>query len=179
MKPYSLLIFCLLTFHGVMGSASKKNIKMNDQILTIEINVACSPDRAWEYFFNNTLLESWLTVKADVEEKVGGKYELFWTPEASDLSDNSTYGCSVLALNRPYYFNIEWKGNAQQKSFMNTVQPLTNVSVFFIPLNPNETKIVLVHTGWRQGDDWDQARLYFKRGWTEVFNKLQTAIQQK
>jgi uncharacterized protein YndB with AHSA1/START domain len=85
---------------------------------------------AFEQFTLNANLEKWLTESADVEPKVGGKYELFWNTK--DKENDSTIGCKVLAISPGKFLNFEWKGAKQFKHFMNNVRPLTNVSVFFI-----------------------------------------------
>lgn len=146
---------------------------MTDKIITVHTILNVPNHEAFEYFADNELLVEWLTAKADVEMKEGGKYELFWTPDAPDPTNNSTYGCKVLAVDRPHYFNIEWKGNAEQKEFMNTVRPLTNVTVLFSHVGDNKTKVTLIHTGWRKGEDWEQARQYFRNAWTGAFRQLE------
>ena len=146
---------------------------MSDKIITLNTILNVPKQEAFDYFADNELLEKWLTVKADVEMKEGGKYELFWTPDDPDPTSNSTYGCKVLAVDRPHYFNIEWKGNAEQKGFMNTVRPLTNVTVLFSDMGNNQTKVSLIHTGWREGENWERARRYFINSWTGAFRQLE------
>lgn len=147
-----------------------------DKIITAHITLNTEQADVFEYFVENHLLESWLTKKADVEMKVGGKYELFWTPEDPDLSNNSTYGCKVLAVERPRFFTIEWMGNAEQKAFMNTVRPRTHVTILFSPLEKTVTRVTVIHTGWREGKQWESARQYFVRAWTEALEKLQELV---
>jgi uncharacterized protein YndB with AHSA1/START domain len=108
--------------------------------------------------------------------KVGGKYELFWTPQDPDPTNNSTYGCKVLAVELPYYLNIEWKGNAEQKEFMNNVRPLTNVTVLLSRLDNKKTKVTLIHTDWRKDDNWKAARQYFIKAWTGAFKQLEELV---
>jgi uncharacterized protein YndB with AHSA1/START domain len=153
--------------------------KNMDKIITVNANLDIPIESAFLYFSENKLLEKWLTVKADVEMKVGGKYELFWTPEDTDPTNNSTYRCKVLAVERPYYFNIEWTGNAQQKKFMNTVRPLTNVTIFFREHCTGKTKVALLHTGWREGDNWESARQFFIQAWAGAFKKLENIVNKK
>ena len=150
-----------------------------DKIITVNANLDVPLDSAFSYFSENTLLEKWLTVKARVEMKVGGRFELFWTPEDTDLTNNSSYGCKVLAVERPYYFNVEWMGNAEQKKFMNTVHPLTNVTVIFHERSPGKTKVVLLHTGWREGDNWESARQFFIQAWQGAFKKLEGIVNEE
>lgn len=59
-----------------------------DRIIHLSVWVPKSPHEAYIYFTDNRLLESWMTVVAEVESMLGGKYELFWQPE--DRENNST-----------------------------------------------------------------------------------------
>lgn len=130
-------------------------------------------EEAFRMFTENEQLESWLTEKADVEPEPGGKYELFWEP--GDPENNSTIGCRVLAVDRPRFINFEWKGPVQFKHIMNDVQPLTNVSVTFTPVD-NGTLVTLIHTGWRSAADWEEARQYFIHAWRGAFGRLEKVI---
>lgn len=135
-----------------------------------------TPEKAFRFFTENKLLESWLTVKADVEPMSNGKYELFWNP--GDPENNSTIGCKVLAVESPHFINFEWKGPKQFKHFMNDVQPLTNVTVLFSDVGNHKTKVTLIHTGWRKGENWEQARKYFINAWTGAFQQLEKLLNK-
>lgn len=154
-------------------------MKIMDKIIHLDTHLQCSQDEAFTYFFDNQLLCLWLTKKANVEMKVGGNYELFWNPENADPEMNSTFGCKVLALEEPYFFCIEWKGNVTQKQLMNQIRPLTAVTVIFIRLEDHLTRVSLLHTGWRPGSKWEEARLYFVNAWRGALANLEQLINQK
>lgn len=148
---------------------------MSDKVIRVVITLNCSPDDAFDRFIKNRHLEEWLTVKADVNEMIGGKYELFWDPESP--KHNSTKGCSVLSLERPYHINFEWKGPVEYEDFMNEIRPLTNVTVMFHTIG-DKTQVTLLHTGWRKSDDWDRARFYFEKAWTGALHKLEESVNK-
>lgn len=185
MKTIQKFIIGLFTFTAfscgqkIETNNSKTTTDMPDKIITTHAILHCPIDTAFNYFADNNLLTKWLTNKADVEMKEGGKYELFWTPQDTDLTNNSTYGCKILSFDRPYYLNIEWRGNADQKKFMNNVRPLTNVTILFSPLDTSKTKITLLHTGWRQDENWETARQYFIKAWTGAFQQLESIVNGK
>lgn len=148
-----------------------------DEIIVVSQNFDIPIDLAFDYFTKEELITSWLTVKANIELRDGGAYELFWTPDDSDQTKNSTYGCKILAFEKPYFLNVEWRGNSDHKNFMNNVRPLTNVTVHFNKIDDSTTKITLLHTGWRKGKDWDTARTYFVNAWNGAFEILQQKTQ--
>ena len=141
-----------------------------DKIIYHSIALECSTHNAFEFFTKNKLLEQWLTKEADVEPKVGGKYELFWVPE--DKENDSTIGCKIIALQHDKFLSFEWKGPKMYKHFMNEVRPLTNVVVTFIPIDGG-TEIHLLHTGWRDSPEWEEARKWFDNQWELSFVNLQ------
>ncbi|KAB2879141.1 SRPBCC domain-containing protein [bacterium] len=172
-------IICLGNLFSFSCQQETKEIGMTDnqdQIIKVTTVLNSPIDTVFSYFSDNTLLSKWLTLKADVEMKVGGKYELFWTPEDPDPTNNSTYGCKVLAFERPYYLTVEWRGNADQKKFMNNVRPLTTVTLLFTSLSATKTKITLLHTGWHHGNEWEAARQYFTKAWSGAFKRLESIL---
>jgi uncharacterized protein YndB with AHSA1/START domain len=162
-------------YRGSIPEPATANPKIMDPIIVQTATLNTTPDKAFRMFTENELLENWLTVKADVEPEPGGKYELFWEP--GDPENNSTIGCKVLAVDNPGFINFEWKGPKQFKHFMNDVQPLTNVTVTFIPLeNETRVKVTLIHTGWRDSAEWEEARQYFINAWNGAFRKLEEML---
>jgi len=141
-----------------------------DRIIYHSVTMKCKSIEAFEFFTLNKHLEQWLTQVADVEPKAGGKYELFWNPE--DKENDSTIGCKILAIADGKFLCFEWKGPTQFKHFMNTVRPLTNVTVFFRS-DPKGTEIHLLHTGWRASPEWEEARQWFNMTWKMALEELQ------
>ena len=130
-------------------------------------------------FTVNELVESWLikpyspTGRAEIEPRIGGRYELFWDPNSRE--NDSTFGCRITAMDSGRFLGFEWKGPSQFKHFMNNVDPLTHVLAFFIQIIDDEkrvTEVHLVHTGWRNTPEWDEARKWFEESWKLAFQKL-------
>jgi uncharacterized protein YndB with AHSA1/START domain len=134
-------------------------------------------------FTVSKLLESWLIAPyseggyAEVEPVQGGKYELFWDP--TNKENNSTSGCRITAIEPGKFLAFDWKGPVQFKHFMNTADPLTHVVVFFIPNGhglETSTEVHLVHSGWGNSSEWQEARDYFRQAWSSAFQKLEKEI---
>jgi uncharacterized protein YndB with AHSA1/START domain len=148
-----------------------------NKVICLSARLHCTTSRAFEMFTFNTQLESWLTVIADVEPVLGGKYELFWNPANREI--NSTLGCKVIAIEPDKFLSFEWKGPPQFKHFMNNADPLTSVVVFFIPCNEVLTPctdVYLIHSGWGSSAEWEEARQYFVRAWTHAFDELERQV---
>lgn len=150
-----------------------------ENIIYIKFELDCDISRAFSMFTVNKLLEEWLTEKAEVEPKVGGKYELFWEPEKRN--QNSTLGCKITAIESNKFISFNWKGPVQFEHFMNSADPLTHVIIFFSPKNNDREKCIihLFHTGWREDEQWQEARNYFEKVWTNALIQLKTVSQKE
>jgi uncharacterized protein YndB with AHSA1/START domain len=150
-----------------------------ENIVLIKEVIDCSIKVAFKYFTVNELLENWLTEKADINPKQGGKYELFWDPNNKEI--NSTRGCKITGIEKDKFISFNWKGPVDFQSFMNFNDPLTHVIVFFSSddKDPNKTNIHLFHTGWRNDENWQKARDYFKNAWLKALRSLKEKIENK
>ena len=148
-----------------------------ENIIQIKMEMDSDVHNVFNMFIVNELLEEWLTEKADIEPEVGGKYELFWEPENREI--NSTIGCKITGIEEDRFISFEWKGPVQFQSFMNSVDPLTHVIIFFIPSSdvPIKTTIYLFHVGWRKSPEWQQARNYFDKVWRNILRELNDKIK--
>ncbi len=149
------------------------------KIIQIEIILDCDVSQAFNFFTINEKLESWLPEKAEVELKVGGKYELFWDPQNREI--NSTIGCKITSIERNKFISFEWKGPERFQSFMNFCDPLTHVVVVFSSRyeDHKKTTLFLFHSGWRDDPEWQKAHDYFEKAWTGALTNLKEKINNK
>lgn len=148
---------------------------VTDHVVTATAFLPMPPDEAFEYFTDDDLLQSWLTAAADVEARVGGKYELFWDP--ADRENNSTIGCRITAIASGQLLAFQWRSPAQYKAFANAADPLTHVVVAFVGEGAG-TRVHLVHSGWRSDPEWEDARLWQERAWTGAFQQLERVARR-
>ena len=147
--------------------------QQTDKVIHLSVLLTVSPAEAFDYFKNPTLLTQWLTGAADVEEHVGGKYELFWQP--NDRENNSTIGCKITAFEFGQLLAFQWKSPVQFKSFANVADPLTHVVVSFVP-ESNGTRVHLIHSGWRSSPEWDAALTWQENAWRGAFEELERLV---
>lgn len=127
-------------------------------------------------FTLNEKVQLWLAPLADIEPRVGGKYELFW--DLNDKLNNCTAGCKITVIEPDDLISFEWRGPKEFKRFMNNCDPLTHVVVFFSSRQPSRTDVHLVHTGWRETDVWEEARLWFEKAWKSAFEELREQVHE-
>lgn len=136
--------------------------------LHLQATLACGPAEAFRLFTTGPGLERWLAPRAEVEAKVGGRYELHWNP--ADPSDNHTRGCTITALAPDELVAFDWRGPSALAAGMNN-DPLTHVVVSFVPLAAG-TRVHLVHSGWPSSAEGQAARAWFEQAWTMAFAAL-------
>jgi uncharacterized protein YndB with AHSA1/START domain len=148
-----------------------------DKIIHEVAKLPCEAARAFEMFTVNAELEKWLAARADVEPRLGGKYELFWNPAEPEF--DSTVGCRITAFASNRLLAFEWKGPKQYADFMNECDPLTHVTVAFVPAEEAGkpcTEVHLVHTGWRGTAEWEEAREWFEKMWGACFAEMEKQL---
>lgn len=162
---------------GTQTVASKRSAvgQVKDEVIHVSALLQASPERTFAYFTDNALLSSWLTAAADVEPKVGGRYELYWEP--NDRENNSTIGCRITALAPAQFLAFQWRSPKQFKPFANTADPLTHVAVMFVP-EGTFTRVHLLHSGWRNSPQWEEARVWQERAWSGAFKELERAVKR-
>jgi uncharacterized protein YndB with AHSA1/START domain len=152
-----------------------QEMKGRNKIIHQSVLLNCKAHRAFEMFIVNELIESWLTNLAEVEPEIGGKYELFWEPD--DRDNNSTIRCKVTAIENDKFISLEWRSPKQYKHFTNNADPLTHVVIFFIP-NGENTEVHVIHSGWRNSTEWEEARQWQNRAWLVALKALEKVINK-
>ena len=140
--------------------------------LLFELDLPVSRDRMWDLFTTAAGLSSWLCLRARVEPRVGGAYELFWNPDETRPESDSTLGCRILSIDRPRLLAFTWRGADAVADVMNAEGVIpTEVVVELLP-RPTGTRLRMTHSGWGDGDDWEKARAWFDRAWRGALAKL-------
>lgn len=132
--------------------------------------VEASPERTWQAWVYPGELTRWFAPGAYVERRVGGLFELYFNPADHDV--DSTRGCRILTYDEPLELAFTWKGPKELAAVMNGDEArLTRVRVWLRPAG-EQTEVVLEHTGWGEGADWEQARQWHVRAWEMVLGGL-------
>jgi len=173
-----LVGFIALSFLSFAGETPQpiKEIRAMNKVIHLKATLACEPSEAFAQFTDPRKLVAWLTESAEIEAKVGGKYELFWEPAKRE--QNSTIGCRVTAIAPNELLAFEWKSPMQFASLANCADPLTHVVVAFAPAG-NKTVIHLVHSGWRSSPEWEEARIWQERAWRGALEALEKQVGKK
>ena len=112
-------------------------------------------------------LKEWLCASAEVEPKVGGRFDLRFTGE-------TPFECRgrVTHLTPDVDIGFSWTGPAKFASLLEGPgAPATSV-YFRLQDSPEGIDVTLEHVGWKSGDDWEEARSWHFHLWDEALHRL-------
>jgi len=111
---------------------------------------------------------SFLAPKANIKLEVQGPYEILFDPEAP-LGFKGTEGCKILGFKQAKMLSVEWKAPPQ---FPNVRRQKTRVDIYFERVEAL-TKIRVAHSGWQEGEEWDEAYEFFDHAWNLDLARMQ------
>ncbi len=155
----SLVVACLF---GAMPALAA------ERALEKEIVIAASLDDAWAAWTTREGIVSFFAPEAIVDPRPGGAFHIHIDPTApagSKGADDMRY----LALQPRKMLSFDWNA---PPSLPEARQQRTVVILRFVPVSEKETKVILHHTGWGDGGEWDKAYAYFDRAWVDVLANL-------
>ena len=130
-------------------------------------SVACRPQRVYELFSTADGVRAFLGADADIDARVGGRYEYLFLAEAPDGSRGSE-GCRILALEPDRLIVFSWNSPPG----LSTRGQHTWV-VLSLRADGAGTLVRLAHWGHGQGPEWDENRDYFRSAWSGVLDSLE------
>jgi uncharacterized protein YndB with AHSA1/START domain len=130
---------------------------------SVEINATI--DQAWEAFF---------APDAKIDARVGGAFQIYIDPAAPPGSKGAD-DMRFLALQPKKMLSFDWNA---PPSLPEARAQRTFVIVRFEPLGDKTTRVVLHHTGWGDGGEWDKAYAYFDRAWGNVLGNLKKRFEE-
>jgi len=138
------------------------------------IEIPATLDQAWEAWTTREGITSFFAPDATIEPRVGGAFRIYFDPSApagSRGADDMRY----LALQPRKMVSFDWNA---PPSLPEARAQRTFVVVRFEPLAERSTRVILHHTGWGDGGEWDKAYAYFDRAWTGVLGSLRRRFEQ-
>lgn len=156
-----ILVLSLALTAGLSSRAAERAIDKS-------VEVAATPDQAWDAWTTREGIISFFAPDAKIEPHVGGAFQIYFDPTAppgSKGADDMRY----LALQPKTMISFDWNA---PPSLPEARAQRTFVLVRFEPVGERRTRIVLHHTGWGDGGEWDKAFAYFDRTWGNVLGNL-------
>lgn len=129
-----------------------------------------SAETAWKTWTTTEGVTSFFAPKANIEARVGGRYELLFDLKAP-RGFQGTEGCKVLSVDPPMNLAFEFLAPPE---FPNARRILTRVDlVLENVLGGGLTKINIAHSGFLEGEEWDECFEFFNWDWDLVLGRVQ------
>ena len=127
-------------------------------------------ETAWKTWTTVEGVTSFFAPKANIEAQAGGRYELLFYQKAP-RGFQGTEGCKVLSIDPPKGLAFEFLARPE---FPNARRIRTRVDVLIEQvLGGGLVKFSVVHSGFLEGEEWDECFELFNWDWEVVLGRLQ------
>lgn len=148
----------------------------NDKAIIQESTIQAPINLVWYAWTISERVSEWFAPETVIDAKEGGAYELYFIP--GNKTEMNTKGCKIIKLVDNKELQFTWKGPDQFQSIMNNEAELTIVNVSFEPVNSNSTRVVIVHSGFKDDDNWKEAFTWHEMAWSGVLKSLKSALEK-
>jgi uncharacterized protein YndB with AHSA1/START domain len=132
--------------------------------LTAKATIPAPICSVWEAWTTEAGIRSFLSRDCHVDLRVKGEYEIYFNPDAPK-GERGAEGTIILAIQPMNLFSFTWNN---PPSIPEIRWQYTPVSLFFSSKDVNQTNLVLEHTGWGEGANWEKAFSYFDHAWNKI-----------
>lgn len=179
-RVVAMMVISLLATAAMVGASEGEdgmsNVNNGRRTLYHEIVVSAPLEDVWAAWTTTEGVNSFFTPNADVELRVGGKYEMYFDM-AAEPGVRGAEGCHVLSFLPMTMLSYEWNAPPSIPNLRNAgVQ--TWVVMEFEPLEDNRVRIKHTMLGIGEGEDWDKYVAYFDRAWTNVLDACKQRFER-
>ncbi|MFM2121116.1 MAG: hypothetical protein RL722_2584 [Pseudomonadota bacterium] len=128
----------------------------------------------WQAWTTRDGVRSFFAPEAVIDARPGGAFQIQFDP----LAEPGARGADemrYMALQPMRMLSFDW--NAPPHLPEARAQR-TFVLLHFEPVDATHTRVRLLHSGWGEGGQWDQAHAYFSRAWGNVLANLVKRFEQ-
>lgn len=142
----------------------------SSKVIRKETITTATLEDAWKAWTTVEGVNSFFVPKANIESVVGGRYELFSSLKAPK-GFQGTEGCKVLSLEPLKHLAFEFIAPPQ---FPNVRRLQTRVDVMLDHVvKGGVVKVDLVHSGFMEGEEWDEFFEFSNWNWDLVLGRFQ------
>jgi uncharacterized protein YndB with AHSA1/START domain len=132
--------------------------------ITNQILVLGPLSQIWNAWTTEEGAKTFFAPDCRIDLRVGGAYEMFFDLTAPE-GERGGEGLTILAIQPEKMLSFTWNS---PPSLPDVRGQLTHVTLYFKSLEENTTQLNLIHDGWGEGGQWDEAFDYFSKAWGDV-----------
>ena len=165
MKRALILIVALLASLGANAE---------ERAIVKEVVVKATPEQVWQAWTTVEGIKSFFAPGARIDPKPMGLFEVHMNPYAPDGmkgADDMRY----LALQEPKFLSFTWNAPPH---LAEARKQRSVVTVRITPVDATTTKVVLNHSAFGEGGEWDKTYDYFNGAWSRVLANLKKRFDE-
>ena len=162
MRRIGLVVAVVMSVAAAVAQDAVKVVRQAEpKALIVEVTVPATQAEVWKAFTTSDGLSTWLTPGAVVDLREGGE----WT---AHYPGGHTGGGTIVSFAPMREMTLRAMAPEQ---FPHVRGERTTAKFEFVPQG-NVTLVRLTQTGWKSGEEWDQAYEYLAKGNPELFEQL-------
>lgn len=132
--------------------------------ISFQVTLPAPLSEVWNAWTTEEGAKAFFAPDCRIDLRVGGAYEMYFNP-AGPEGERGGEGLTLLAVQPESMLSFTWNA---PPSLPEVRGQLTHVTLYFETDGEDNTRLSLVHNGWGEGGQWEQAFDYFTRAWGEV-----------
>lgn len=134
------------------------------QQICIGVTILAPIEAVWSAWTTENGVKTFFASQCKLDFRLSGVYEMYFDLEAP-VGSRGGEGCVLLAIEQFKMLSFSWNAPPE---FPIIRQQRTHVTVRFMQIGAEATKVTLTHDGWGTSPDWQQVYHYFEHAWGEV-----------
>jgi len=150
------------------------NAHAEERAIVKEVIVKATPEQVWQAWTTVEGIKSFFAPGARIEAKSMGLFEIHMNPYAAEGmrgADDMRY----LALQEPKFLSFTWNAPPHLPEARSQRSVVT---VRITPVDATTTRVVLNHSAFGDGGEWDKTYDYFNTAWGRVLANLKKRFDE-
>jgi uncharacterized protein YndB with AHSA1/START domain len=135
-----------------------------ERVVFGRVDVPAPVADVWRAWTTEEGAQGFFAPKCRIDLRPGGSYEMLFDLDA-EQGKQGAEGMMLLAIQPERMLAFTWNAPPHLPKVRGQ---MTHVVVRMSETETGETRVILRHDGWGEGDEWDDAFQYFSRVWPEV-----------
>jgi len=135
-----------------------------DRVIRGEVVVDAPVSDVWTAWTTEDGIKSFFALDCNIELRVDGPYEMFFLLDG-EPGKRGGEGVRFLAIQPEKMLSFTWNAPPHLPEARGQ---WTHVVLRFSETDEGRTRLTLVHDGWGEGGEWDEAFEYFEHAWLEA-----------
>ncbi len=135
-----------------------------EKVVSVQIDVPAPLPDVWKAWTTEEGAQSFFAPKCNIDLTPGGRYEMLFDLDA-EPGKRGGEGMVVMAIQPERMLAFTWNAPPHLPSVRDQ---RTHVVVRLFESEAGETRVILRHDGWGDGEEWEEAYQYFSRAWRDV-----------